>query len=166
MIKEIGIVETVAGDKAVVRIPQGSSCATCESRAACGIDNDKEMLIEVKNELHAKAGDYVEISMPAPSLFKMGMLVYLFPVLALIFGAGAGDLGAGYLEIDSNLASIIGGIVALGISFGVLRRVERSVRNKPDYHPRMTRVTQPKTHASPQAARLTSSPPAAPTSGL
>ena len=144
MIKETGIVETVAGDKAVVRIPRGSSCATCESRAACSIDNDKEILVEVKNELHAKAGDSVEISMPAPSLFKTGMLVYLFPVLALIFGAGAGDLSAGYLEIDSNLASIIGGIVALGISFGVLRRVERSVRNKPDYHPRMTRLSQPK----------------------
>jgi len=140
MIKEKGIVETVAGDKAVVRIPQGSSCATCESRAACSIDNDKEILVEVKNELHAKAGDHVEISMPAPSLFKMGMLVYLFPVLALIFGAGAGDLCAGYLEMDANLASIIGGIVALGISFGVLRRIERSVRNKPDYNPRMTRI--------------------------
>jgi positive regulator of sigma E activity len=68
------------------------------------------------------------------------MLVYLFPVLALILGAGAGDLSAGYLEIDSNLASILGGIVALGISFGVLRRVERSVRGKPDYNPRMTRI--------------------------
>ena len=144
MIKGKGIVETVAGDKAVVRIPQGSSCATCQSRAACSIGNGKEILVEVKNELNAKAGDFVEISMPAPSLFKMGMLVYLFPVLALIFGAGAGDLSAGYLEIDSDLASIMGGIVALGISFGVLRRVERYVGNKPDYHPRMTRVTQPK----------------------
>ena len=142
VIREKGIVETVAGDKAVVRVLQSSCCATCESRAACSIENDKELRAEVKNDLHAKVGDHVELSMPAPSLFKMGMLVYLFPVLALIVGAGIGNLCAGYLEIDANLASILGGIAALGISFGVLRIIDRSVRSKADYSPRMTRIIQ------------------------
>ncbi len=142
MVKEKGIVEAVAGDKVVIRITQSSSCGTCESRAACSIENDKEIRVEVKNDLHAKAGDHVEISLPAPSLFKMGMLVYLFPVLALIFGAGIGHLSAGYLEMDANLASITGGIAALGISFAVLRIIDRSVRSKPEYSPRMTRIIQ------------------------
>ena len=142
MIREKGIVETVAGDKAVVRVLQSSSCATCESRAACSIENDKELRAEVKNDLHAKVGDQVELSMPAPSLFKMGVLVYLFPVLALIVGAGIGNLCAGYLEMDANLASILGGIAALGISFGVLRIIDRSIRSKADYSPRMTRIIQ------------------------
>jgi len=140
MIREKGIVETVDGDRAVVLIRQSSSCAACESRAACNIDSDKEVRIEVKNELHAKAGDHVEISMPAPSLFKMGTLVYLFPVLALILGAGMGHISASRLAMDENLAAIVGGIAALGISFGVLRRIDRAVRNKSDYIPRMTRI--------------------------
>ena len=140
MIREEGIVEAVAGGTAVVRVPQSSSCATCESRAACRIENDKEIRVEVKNELDAKAGDLVEISIPAPSLFKVGALVYLFPVLALILGAGMGHLTANRLGVDENLASIVGGVVALGISFGALRRIEKAVRNRPDYVPRMTRV--------------------------
>jgi sigma-E factor negative regulatory protein RseC len=145
MIKEEAIVESTAGDKAVVRIHRSSACAACESRAACGVENDKEIRVEVKNELHANAGDHVEISMPAPSLFKMGMLVYLFPVLAMILGAGVGHLSAGVLKTDANLASIMGGVAALVISFGVLRGIECSVRSKPDYNPRMTRFIQPPT---------------------
>ena len=140
MITERGIVETVAGDRAVVRIAQSSSCASCESRAACGMVSDKEIRVEVRNELRAKAGDLVEISMPAPSLFKMGMVVYLFPVLALILGAVAGSLVAARLGLEDNLASIAGGVAALGISFGVLRKLDRSIRHKPAYNPRMTRV--------------------------
>jgi sigma-E factor negative regulatory protein RseC len=140
MVKERGIVETIAGDRAVVRVSRSSSCATCESRAACKIEDDKELRVEVKNDLRAKAGDQVEISMSTPSLFKMGMLVYLFPVLAMVLGAGIGHVGAGYVEIDANLFSIMMGITALVISFGVLKKIDHALRSKPEYSPRMTRV--------------------------
>jgi sigma-E factor negative regulatory protein RseC len=98
------------------------------------------MLVEVKNLLNANVGDCVEISMPTRSLIKMGMLVYLFPVLVLIIGAAAGNACAGYLDMDSNLASIMGAALALGISFGVLKGIERSARNKREYQPTMTRL--------------------------
>jgi sigma-E factor negative regulatory protein RseC len=140
MITEKGVVERIIQEKAVVRVQQSSSCATCEARSACNVKSDKEMLVEVENVLSAGEGDCVEISMPARSLIKTGMLVYLFPVLALIIGAGAGNAGAGYLGMEPNLASIIGAALALGISFGALKGIERSARNKREYQPRMTRL--------------------------
>jgi positive regulator of sigma E activity len=72
----------------------------------------------------------------------MGMLVYLFPVLAMVFGATIGHVGAGYLGMDANLFSIMMGMAALIISFGVLKKVDLSLRSKPEYSPRMTRIIQ------------------------
>jgi sigma-E factor negative regulatory protein RseC len=140
MITEKGVVDRIIEEKAVIRVQQSSSCSTCEARSACRIESDKEMLIEVKNVLNAKVGDWVEISMPIRSLIKMGMLVYLFPVSALIIGAAGGDACAGYLHMEPNLSSILGAALALGLSFGVLKGIERAARNKREYQPRMTRL--------------------------
>jgi len=140
MITEKGVVDRIVREKALVRVRQSSSCATCEARSACRVENDKEMVVEVRNVLNARAGDYVEISMPARSLLKMGVLVYLFPVIALVIGAAAGNALAGNFGMEANLASILGAALALGTSFGFLKLIDRSARGKREYQPQMTRL--------------------------
>jgi sigma-E factor negative regulatory protein RseC len=140
MVTEKGVIEKITSQKALVRIQKSSACATCEARAACHVHNEREMLVEVTNDLHAKVGDYVEISVPARSLLRISLLVYLLPVLALIAGAYTGSAWADTFHIPSTLASIIGGGLAVGISFWVLKRVDRSARNNAEYYPRMRRI--------------------------
>jgi sigma-E factor negative regulatory protein RseC len=140
MINEKGVVEKIARQKAVVKLQRSSGCDSCEARGSCHAEGDREMLVEVENELHAKEGDTVEVSMPARSVAKMALVVYLGPVAALIAGAFAGDAAAKILRLDSPLAPVIGGLVLLAASLVALKGYERFARSRPEYHPRMTRV--------------------------
>jgi len=140
MLRERGIVEKSSPEKAVVRIEQSSSCATCESRGSCHAQNDKKFLVEVGNDLGAKEGDEVEISMPSGSVIKASLAVYALPVLGLIIGAVSGGALAETLRLQPTPASLMGGGAGLAFSIAIVKWLDRSVRSRPDYSPRMTRV--------------------------
>jgi len=100
------------------------------------------MRVEVENNLHAKEGDSVEMSMPERSVAKMALVVYFGPVAALIAGAFAGDALAHSFHWDSPLAPVVGGLAFLAASLLALKRFDRFARSRPDLHPRMTRILQ------------------------
>ncbi len=134
------MVEKIVHQKAVVKLQRSSGCETCEARGSCHAEGDKEMRIEVDNELHAREGDYVEVSMPTRSVAKMALVVYLGPVVALIAGAFIGDAVGRSFQFDSPLAPVIGGAVLLAASLLALKGFDRLARSRPEYHPHMTRL--------------------------
>jgi sigma-E factor negative regulatory protein RseC len=140
MVSEQGIVEKIVGKKAVIRIERTSACATCESRGHCEMGPDKKMMIEVLNELDARDGDRVEVSIPAGSLLKLGAAVYMFPIFALITGAGAGSQCGPLFGLNPGLASVMVGGLALVIAFAVLKILDRRFSRKENAGPRMTRI--------------------------
>jgi len=140
MLRERGVVEKSSPQKAVVRIEQSSACATCGSRGACQVHNDKKFFVEVGNDLGAKVGDVVEISMPSRSVIKASLAVYSLPVLGLILGAVSGAALADALNVQPTAASLTGGGAGLAVSIAVLKWLDRSVRSRPDYSPRLTKV--------------------------
>lgn len=140
MVNEQGIVDKISANNAVIKIQRSSACAKCEARGACHTLSDKEIVIEVANNLQAKAGDVVEISVPTNALLKLSMLVYLLPVVALIAGSYGGGALAKSFHIYSALGSIIGGIIAMCITFYLLKLFDRAALSKAEYHPKMTRI--------------------------
>jgi len=98
------------------------------------------MVIEVANDLGASEGDRIEISIPGGSFLILSLLVYLFPVAALIAGAVAGGAFAGLLNMNVTFASILGGGIGIGVTFYALKRVDRSTRAQKEFRPRMTRI--------------------------
>jgi sigma-E factor negative regulatory protein RseC len=140
VIRERGVVEKIVHQKAIVRLQRGSGCDTCEARGSCHAQGDKEMLVEVQNELHAKERDSVEVSMPAGSVARMTLVVYLGPVAALIAGAVAGDALGKFFHLDSPLTSVVGGLVLLAACLLALKGYDRFARSRPEYHPQMTRI--------------------------
>ena len=96
MISERGIVERIDNQKAIVRVTKSSACAHCGSRDSCNI-SDRDMLVEVANDLKAAVGDSVEISVAEGTLLKLSVLIYFFPIIALMVGAFLGN----YLAILS-----------------------------------------------------------------
>ncbi len=140
MINERGVIEKILQNKAVIKIQRSPDCQTCEAKGSCHAEGDRNMLVEVENELHAKEGDTVEVSMPTRSVAKMALVVYLGPVAALIAGAFAGDALGRSLQLDSPLAPVIGGLVLLAASLLALKGFDRFARSRPEYHPHMTRI--------------------------
>ena len=140
MVTEEGVIEKIFRQKALIRIQKSSACAHCDSRGACQVISDKEMLIEIANDLQAKVGDHVELSLQASSLVKLSLLVFFIPIVAFVVGAYAGGSLADFFDIESTLSSVLGGALAMGITFFALRRLERAAKDKGEYHPRMTRI--------------------------
>ena len=140
MISEQGVIKEIRHKKAFIRIQSNSACDHCESRGACHLISDKEMMIEVPNDLDAQVGDLVDVSLPTQSFIKISLLVYLLPVVSLIIGAYTGEILAPSFHVQPTIASIIGGGFAVGITIYVLKKIDRVVKMKDTYQPRMTRI--------------------------
>jgi len=140
MPREEGIVKEATSKKAVIRIMKTSACDHCGSRSSCHVLSDREMVVEVSNDLQAKVGDHVELRVPPGSLLKLSLLVYFLPVALLVIGAYVGGAWAKSLGIQPTVASIVGAGLAMGIAFYVLRWFDREERARGDYRPRMTRI--------------------------
>ena len=140
MVTEQGVIEDVSGQKALIRIKKSSACATCESRGDCEVDSGKSMVVEVANDLGGGMGDHVELSVPSGTFLKLSLLVYVLPVVALIAGAFAGGAFARVLHVPLSLSSVIGGFLAMGVTFYALKRFDRSLRARSKFRPRMTRI--------------------------
>jgi sigma-E factor negative regulatory protein RseC len=96
--------------------------------------------VEVRNDLAAGVGDSVQLSVPEGSLVKLSLLVYLFPVVALLVGAVTAGAWAESFHLDPTLASILGGGIAMGLTFFVLKRLDKRSAAKEAYQPRMMRI--------------------------
>jgi len=136
MITEEGIVEKSNSDRVLVRVARTEACAHCQTRGACQMFSRKEMRVEVLNDLGAKEGDRVKISVPTGSFLKLSMIVYLLPVAALIGGAYAGTLWGA----DGALPVLFGAL-AMGLTFPILRRYNRSALSPSStFQPRLTKI--------------------------
>ncbi len=146
---EEGIVEKTSRRKAWVRIQQKAGCATCHSRDSCEIvSKNKQLVIEVSNELHAETGDIVELTMPEGALLRLSLLVYFFPVVALVIGALLGSRLAVPLQVDPTIASIVTGFGAMSIFFCLLKWIEHRTHAKNKYAARISRVLSSKKRSS------------------
>ncbi len=137
---EEGVVLEASKRKALIRIQQGSACASCNSRDSCEISSGDNMTIEVSNDLQAKIGDRIQISLPESTLLKLSLLVYLLPVVALVLGACVGAELATILDMDSTVTSVVAGCAAMAIVFCVLRWLDGISDFRKKYYPRMTRI--------------------------
>jgi sigma-E factor negative regulatory protein RseC len=145
MSKEKGVIEEVVGGVAMIRVVRTGACAGCSERGACHmrIGGEKPMIIDVDNHLGARAGDWVELSMPAQSLMKITFMVYFLPILAFVLAAAIGSEVGHLFHLTSDLGSVVFGVAALLISFFLLRRLNRNIRKSGRYYPRMTRIVPP-----------------------
>jgi len=139
MITEIGTVQEIKKIYAIIKVQKSSACAQCSSRETCDIA-DKDAKIEVLNDLGAKKGDLVELSMPEGTLLKASFLVYLLPVIALLAGAFTGKALADATGINQTFASLAVGFLLIGIVFYILIRRHRSEEYQKRFRPRMTRI--------------------------
>ena len=137
---ERGIVVDLAGPKARIRVQKTSSCASCESKNSCHIMNDRNMIVEVANTLKAKAGDTVELSIPVRSLLRVSLIVYIIPIAALFAGALVGRTWGISFGGNADIFAIIGGLLAMGVSFFILKWFDRRQNRRPEYQPQLTRI--------------------------
>ncbi len=126
------VIETLDGGNARVRVLRSSMCEGCENRSdgkscACSalLGSAKEMIVEVQNELSARAGDDVEIETETSAVLGYAAIVFLLPIVgALAF------YGLGRFLFESPEAAWIGALIGFVLSFLPAVLLDRINRKK------------------------------------
>lgn len=126
-IQHIGTVAEVDTNRVVVRITSRSACGSCAARAACGLAEAQEKLIEVRTADAARyaVGDEVMVGVKpyigakAVGLAYVGALVVL--ILALVLSVGVFGVSEG--------VGVLITLAAVALYYGVLWLVKDKIEH-------------------------------------
>ncbi|TYO99640.1 RseC/MucC-like positive regulator of sigma(E) [Geothermobacter ehrlichii] len=140
MIQETGIViESRPDGIVVVRCVKSSACKHCEARAACHAGHDQaERLVEARNLIDARVGERVRVAISSEAFLRSSFLVYIVPLVALVFCAAVGNSLAPRLlpGADVELVTAVFGITGMLLAFVGVRLRSRGLE-KERYLPRV-----------------------------
>ena len=156
MVTEKGIVTHISSSTAWIKTMRSSACEACEAKGSCteGAHHSKEMIVKVENTINAKTGDTVVIGFQTAPLLKLSFLLYVFPVIMMLIGAGAGQAMASQIGWDTSLSACLAGLLGFGIAFVAIRISGKSLALKNEYKPFLIRISR-KTHAACRKELLT-----------
>ena len=115
---------------ASIRFERPEACKKC---GACGAGTQTGT-INLKG--NCKTGDWVRVEFPEGRFLEATTIAYVIPLVGLFAGLGFGWLlGAG-----SDGGMLIGALVGLAISGGILYLVDKRVSGRPEWTPHVTAV--------------------------
>lgn len=137
---EVGCVKSIKGQYALVLFKRKSGCG--DNCAHCGADcSGNTSIVEIKNTLNARIGDYVQVSIEAKAFFKMTMWAYVFPLIMLIIGIVLGNnyfSKLGYKNYEFLAAAV--GIIFLVLSYLVLGIIDKKMSKNSKYGLKMEKI--------------------------
>ena len=144
MATEQGIVIRTDSKGAWVKTIKTGSCDGCSARGSChSLSNREEMEVNAINEAGAKVGDRIVLSFETSSLLKATFLIYVFPILLLVIGAGIGQASAPYFNLNpSGLAAILGLSLFFAAVLTIKLKADRLAK-KDEYRPKIIKVINP-----------------------
>lgn len=85
-IKHSGIIDSIDGNRAVVRILQSSACSACKVAAHCNSSETKEKLVEVRvgEGQGFQKGDPVVVLADTAVGFRASLYGYILPLVVMI----------------------------------------------------------------------------------
>ncbi len=97
---EFGLVVKIEDQTAFVRFMRSSACGKCK---ACGmLSTQNEIIVEVPNDIGARVGEYVEVSIVMKKAIKASAIAYMFPLIMLFVGMLFGWLLTDVWHIFAN----------------------------------------------------------------
>lgn len=124
-----------------VKTQRQSSCSACQMKNSCGqgllsqISEGKGLELELENNLNAKPGDVVILSVPDAGVLSASLLMFMVPLLALIFGGGVAQL-AGFSELQTVTLALL----SLAAGFLFVNRFSAKQAGDPKYMPVITSI--------------------------
>lgn len=130
--KDRGRVIATANDLAQVEIECFiDSCGSCAARSLCTGKDKSKGLLEVRNPLHACAGDEVEIDVPETKYNRALILLFGTLLIAALLGMAVGYFLSSILPLSPSAASFLGLLLAV---FGAGLFLFRHFRQKKRIH--------------------------------
>lgn len=149
MATEEGIVIKLDRDSAWVRATKTGACESCSSRSSCHVlGGGNEMEISAINAAGAQIDDRVVLSFDTPSLLKASFLLYIVPIIALMFGAVVGHAVSMPLQLDQSIGSCVAAFLFFGLSVVFIKSKGNAMGKKIQYRPHIIRVLKPNSPSS------------------
>ncbi len=144
MVEQIGIVVGIEGDDWVqVLTDRKNACGGCSSGRGDACRSclaGAKMQIRVANHLGAQKGDVVRFALRSSDFFKGALMLYIMPVLVLMFGALTGAWIGGLIGWQQTSGAILGSAAGLAVAVYLLVRLDRGQWARRRLAPRMTAV--------------------------
>ena len=128
------IVEIVDDKTAKMRMQRHSACASC-GKCAKLTSESQDLIVEVDNQIGAKVGDHVEVSMETVKVMKATMLAYILPLIFLVAGTA---ISFGVLNAISFKGPLE--VLCTFLSYLYLRKNDKKYRDSRDYIPVVVRI--------------------------
>lgn len=97
----------------------------CEKCKGCAMGGSGEIIVQAVNQIEAKIGGRVEIEIPEAEGIKAALIVFIFPVIGLVFGY---YLAQHFYQTES--AGIIGAIGFMAVAFLILNKYDKYIKSK------------------------------------
>lgn len=135
------IIEIVDNKTAKMVMQRHSACASCGKCAKLSSET-QDLVVEVDNQVGAKVGDHVEVSMESVNVLKATMLAYLFPLVGLLLGTTITYYVLTAIKYSGQVELISGvvGLVCTALIYLYLRMNDKKFRDSRQYIPVVVRV--------------------------
>jgi len=138
---EEGVVVRTDASGTWVKTIRSDACDSCSSKSTCHtLGGGNEMEVAAINSVGAKVGDRVVLKMHAAAFLKGTFLIYIFPLLLLLGGAGLGEWASVAFDRQSPLTSIVFGFGGLAVGLMLMKRMANRLAERDEYRPRIARV--------------------------
>lgn len=141
MATEQGIVTKTDSSAAWVKTVKSSACEGCSARGSChSLGSSDAMEVKAINEVGAKVGDRIVLSLETSSLLKASFLLYVFPILLLIIGALIGQEIAPYIDFNPSGFSAIMGFSFFFAAVLIIKAKANKMAEKNEYRPKVIKI--------------------------
>ena len=143
MASEEGVVTAVGPATAWVKTTRSSACKSCSARHSCSPQDNNETLVEVVNPIKAKVGDRILLTIESAALLKAAFLIYVFPILGMLVGAGLGQWGGTALGLNPSWSAPILAALFFLVAFALMKSKGNRMARTDAYKPKIVRVITP-----------------------
>ncbi|MBU0621254.1 MAG: SoxR reducing system RseC family protein [Gammaproteobacteria bacterium] len=126
MLEMRAIVTETVSDEATVQV-LGSGCGHCNSEGGCGSGtlsklfcSTKPRRFVVRNQVGAKVGDEVQVSLPDGILLRGALKLYVLPLVLLLAGGIAGAALASE-GVSRDMYAVTGAVAGLLSGFAIAK---------------------------------------------
>ena len=124
-----GKVVAASGGELEVCFERPEACAHC---GACAGQKEKT-LARIHGDV--PAGRWIEVDMPETQVLKASVLAYVLPLVMLLAG-----LALGSLLFSQEALWAVTGILCMGLSWLILRLIEKRMKQKDVWQPKIVNV--------------------------
>jgi sigma-E factor negative regulatory protein RseC len=138
---EQGIVLRTDSEAAWVKTVRSSACEGCTARDSCRTTGGgQDMEVKALNLAGASVGDRIVLSFETASLLKATFLIYVFPIILLIFGAAIGQALAPFIEFSPSTLSVLLGFAFFFTALFIIKTRANRMAQKNAYQPKITKI--------------------------